>query len=1312
MNGVATYPEPNGFPGITVANGASAANGPNGSNGNGSNGNGSSSTPVNGSESQEVQEIPHIPVPTSKRDLDELVLRYQHVLRLSKDAKDNHDAYTRLADPALAGNPFGHVPAAPPKFIDAFATEKKALERVLAKASRKYEEYIAEEEALYTDMLAALDDSAAAAADRNTDAAFDVTLFEKHIAGLQLLSRDIDLPESLQMDYGSIYTKAHGAGAASSSHAELVDHIVSEYFPRKSPVDFLERAQSVGVDSPKPTTSAGPLTASLGNYYTEQIIAGKISARIQELEAVPANQGTFNFTATKPNNQLDNEHKINALIELKSLQVLAFQKHLKNNFIRKVALSAQYESSDLSNNPLSLQGRRGLYIREKVDQPNPHLLAQQLEDKFKLEAEARKHRLHVKKIEHILENSKQFSEARLGRLNKRIALTKFVNNFHVTTEKEESKKLERTAKQRLQALKANDEEAYIKLLDQTKDHRITHLLKQTNSFLDSLSKAVRVQQAEQDEIPLVEEPEDTTDELREKIDYYQVAHRIKEEIHEQPSILVGGKLKEYQIKGLQWMVSLYNNKLNGILADEMGLGKTIQSISLVTHLIEKKGEDKFLVIVPLSTITNWTIEFEKWAPSVKMIVYKGSPQQRKDLQYEVRTGNFQVLLTTYEYVIRERPLLARFNYSHMIIDEGHRMKNAQSKLSITLKQYYRTKNRLILTGTPLQNNLPELWALLNFVLPKIFNSVKSFDEWFNTPFANTGSQEKIELTEEESLLVIRRLHKVLRPFLLRRLKKDVEKDLPDKVEKVLKCNLSGLQHVMYQQMIKHNALFLGSQTTGTNNKSGIKGLNNKIMQLRKICNHPFVFDEVEDVMNESRLSNDFLWRTSGKFELLDRILPKFKATGHRVLIFFQMTSVMNIFEDYLRLRDMKYMRLDGSTKAEDRQDMLKSFNHPESEYFCFLLSTRAGGLGLNLQSADTVIIFDTDWNPHQDLQAQDRAHRIGQKNEVRILRLITNDSVEEVILERAHQKLDIDGKVIQAGKFDNKSTAEEQEEFLKRLLDAEQGDRDNEENDSLDDDELNDILARSEDEKKFFTEMDTKRKIEEKVQARQGGYVNRLITKEELPEVFTEDISHHFVKETKELGRMRDKKSVKYDDGLTEEQWLMAMDDDDDTVEDAIRRKEEKRARRKRKGEPDSVEPEEHTPRKRGRPPKNVSREDEDDFKGEENDEISDDPIIEKGLEVLDGIMELRAESDGHNIADIFLKLPSKKLYADYYSVIKKPVSLNQIRKQLKQEKFDTLDDFLSQIKLMCSNAKTYNEEGSWVYEDATTIENFVEAYE
>jgi ATP-dependent helicase STH1/SNF2 len=219
----------------------------------------------------------------------------------------------------------------------------------------------------------------------------------------------------------------------------------------------------------------------------------------------------------------------------------------------------------------------------------------------------------------------------------------------------------------------------------------------------------------------------------------------------QPSILVGGTLKEYQLKGLQWMISLYNNNLNGILADEMGLGKTIQTISLITYLIEKKKQNgPFLVIVPLSTLTNWNLEFEKWAPSIARVVYKGPPLARKQQQQQIRYGNFQVLLTTYEYIIKDRPVLSKIKWIHMIIDEGHRMKNSSSKLSATLTQYYSTRYRLILTGTPLQNNLPELWALLNFVLPTIFKSVKSFDEWFNTPFANTGSQDKIELTEEES----------------------------------------------------------------------------------------------------------------------------------------------------------------------------------------------------------------------------------------------------------------------------------------------------------------------------------------------------------------------------------------------------------------------------------------------------------------------------------------------------------------------------------------------------------------------------------
>ncbi|KAJ3347539.1 RSC chromatin remodeling complex ATPase component, partial [Kappamyces sp. JEL0680] len=300
-------------------------------------------------------------------------------------------------------------------------------------------------------------------------------------------------------------------------------------------------------------------------------------------------------------------------------------------------------------------------------------------------------------------------------------------------------------------------------------------------------------------------------------------------------------------------------------------------------------------------MTNWVLEFEKWAPSVTKIVYKGSPNERKHLSNLVRQGNFNVLLTTYEYIInpKDRPALCRVKWVHMIIDEGHRMKNANSKLSTTLMQYYTSRYRLILTGTPLQNNLPELWALLNFILPKIFNSVKSFDEWFNSPFNASSLNERIELNEEEQLLIIRRLHKVLRPFLLRRLKKDVESELPDKVETVIKCPMSALQSRLYAQ--------IRARKFGGDGLVRKKALNNLVMQFRKICNHPYVFPEVEDLLNPYHETDRNLFRAAGKFELLDRILPKLKSRDHRVLMFFQMTQVMDIMEDYLRWKGMTYL---------------------------------------------------------------------------------------------------------------------------------------------------------------------------------------------------------------------------------------------------------------------------------------------------------------------------------------------------------------------------------------------------------------------
>ena len=556
-------------------------------------------------------------------------------------------------------------------------------------------------------------------------------------------------------------------------------------------------------------------------------------------------------------------------------------------------------------------------------------------------------------------------------------------------------------------------------------------------------------------------------------------------------------------------------------------------------------------------MTNWNNEFEKWAPTITRVLYKGPPALRKFQAQNLRYEKFHVLLTTYEFIIKDRNVLSKIKWMHMIVDEGHRMKNSQSKLSHALTTYYHTRYRLILTGTPLQNNLPELWALLNFVLPTIFKSVKSFDEWFNTPFANTGSQDKMELTEEEQLLVIRRLHKVLRPFLLRRLKKDVEKDLPEKQERVVKCVFSALQAKLYKQMMTHQKIMIGD---GKGGKTGIRGLSNMLMQLRKLCNHPFAFPEIEDQINPSRSIDDSLWRTAGKFELLDRILPKFQATGHRVLMFFQMTNIMNIMEDYMKYKGMNCLRLDGTTKSDDRSELLRLFNAPDSPYFCFLLSTRAGGLGLNLQTADTVIIYDSDWNPHQDLQAQDRAHRIGQKNEVRILRLISANSIEEKILERAQYKLDMDGKVIQAGKFDNKSTNEEREALLRTLMDTAEA-SENLDQEEMDDDDLNMMMSRSGEEYELFRKMDEERE-------RDGVYgptqpLPRLMTEAELPAIYLTD-GNPVVEPTAELvGRgARQRNQVKYDDGLTEEQWLDAVDADDDTIEEAVARKQARIAKR------------------------------------------------------------------------------------------------------------------------------------------------------
>uniref|UniRef100_A0A3Q2Y493 SWI/SNF related BAF chromatin remodeling complex subunit ATPase 2 n=1 Tax=Hippocampus comes TaxID=109280 RepID=A0A3Q2Y493_HIPCM len=673
--------------------------------------------------------------------------------------------------------------------------------------------------------------------------------------------------------------------------------------------------------------------------------------------------------------------------------------------------------------------------------------------------------------------------------------------------------------------------------------------------------------------------------------YYGVAHAVIERVEKQSSLLINGSLKHYQIQGLEWMVSLYNNNLNGILADEMGLGKTIQTIALITYLMEhKRLNGPYLIIVPLSTLSNWIYELDKWAPSVVKIAYKGTPGLRRGLVPQLRSGKFNVLLTTYEYIIKDKHILAKIRWKYMIVDEGHRMKNHHCKLTQVLNTHYVAPRRLLLTGTPLQNKLPELWALLNFLLPTIFKSCSTFEQWFNAPFAMTG--ERVDLNEEETILIIRRLHKVLRPFLLRRLKKEVESQLPEKVEYVIKCDMSAIQKVLYRHMQKGILLTDGSEKD-KKGKGGAKTLMNTIMQLKKICNHPYMFQHIEESFAEHLgypngiISGPDLYRASGKFELLDRILPKLQATNHRVLLFCQMPSLMTIMEDYFGYRNFQYLRLDGTTKSDDRALLLKKFNEAGSQYFIFLLSTRAGGLGLNLQAADTVVIFDSDWNPHQDLQAQDRAHRIGQQNEVRVLRLCTVNSVEEKILAAAKYKLNVDQKVIQAGMFDQKSSSHERRAFLQAILEHEE--QNEEENEVPDDETLNQMIARNEDEFELYMRFDMDRRRED---ARNPKRKPRLMEEDELPSWIIKDDAEverltYEEEEEKMFGRgSRCRRDVDYSDALTEKQWLRAIEDGNlEEMEEEIRLKKRKRKRRQDK-EPSAREDwGAKAKKRRGRPP-------------------------------------------------------------------------------------------------------------------------------
>lgn len=522
-------------------------------------------------------------------------------------------------------------------------------------------------------------------------------------------------------------------------------------------------------------------------------------------------------------------------------------------------------------------------------------------------------------------------------------------------------------------------------------------------------------------------------------------------LKEQPPMLNPNmKLAPYQLLGLNWLILLHQQNVNGILADEMGLGKTVQAVAFLTYLISEGDKGPHLIVVPSSTLDNWVRELNTWWPTVRLLIYHGSQEERRSIRMKIimgRENHFNALITTYSMIAGhsdDRVLFRKVKFHYVVFDEAHMLKNMETQRYQSLMKI-KAKRRLLLTGTPLQNNLVELMSLLVFVMPNMFdNKVDHLKSMFSSVSKDT-SEEGRGVFEKERVDQAKR---IMKPFVLRRLKREVLHELPKKTDEIMYCSLSLSQRELYDNLVfKLSQQLRDTKEKAISNTSGI----GMMMQLRKLANHPllmrYYYDDnklrkmaelmlrepshsdanEEFVFEDMQVMSDFelhkLCKTyqslssyalgpqhiidSGKFMKLSQILTEMKAKGFRILLFSQFVMVLDIIEEYMNIKEHRYLRLDGSTPVNERQDLIDEFSN-DSSIFVFLLSTRAGGLGINLTAANVVILHDIDFNPYNDKQAEDRCHRIGQTRDVEIIRLISKDTIEEGILQAAQRKLKLE----------------------------------------------------------------------------------------------------------------------------------------------------------------------------------------------------------------------------------------------------------------------------------------------------------------